>query len=76
MGDQPRVIQTGDQRRLVDEARDIIVMLDGAAVDEELEYEGRTVTPAMLLSVAINRLQRAAIHLDSTRLTYFGFPEP
>lgn len=72
--DNPRVITT-HVRTMIQEAMDIAVFLDDKPIGEEVEWEGRSVTPAMLLSVAQNRLIHAMAELDATRLTYFGFPE-
>lgn len=60
---------------LIKEALAVSKFLDGKPITDQVEWNGSTTTPAMLLSLAMNRLQHAAYELDATRLTYFGFPE-
>jgi hypothetical protein len=74
MANDPKVMKTERALTLLKEAQSIAKFLDGLPITDAVEWNGHTTTPAMLLSLAMNRLQRAAYELDSQRLTYFGFP--
>lgn len=72
--DHPRM-STLPARKLLDEAHAVLLFLDDKDITEQVEWNGHTTTPAMLLALAQNRLRLAAERCDQTRLTHFGFPE-
>lgn len=69
-------IQTTHVQEMIKEALDIAETLDGKPTDETVPFNvEHHHPPAMLLSLAINRLRHAAEELETSRLTCFGLPE-